>query len=82
MRACKADSDGTVLVSQAPTWRQALSCLTCVHFASSTGPPNMPRFEIDGDPIRVAYGYNLPRPGVFLSVYDKRLTYDPNASDL
>lgn len=39
----------------------------------------MPRFAIEGDPIRVAFGYDDP-VGVFLSVYDKRLGYDPNAT--
>ena len=41
----------------------------------------MPRFEIEGYPIQVAYGYDFPTPGVFLSVVDKRLKYDASASD-
>lgn len=41
----------------------------------------MPRFEIIeiDDPIRVAFGF-ADGSGVFLSVYDKRLEYDPNAT--
>lgn len=43
----------------------------------------MPRFTIDGDPISVAFGYE-DDPGlanVFLSVDDKRLEYDGDASE-
>jgi MYND finger len=40
----------------------------------------MPRFEIDNDPIHIAYGYDFPVPGVFLAVTDKRLKYNANAS--
>eukprot|EP00438_Fugacium_kawagutii_P031551 Skav227283 [mRNA] locus=scaffold4796:29191:29415:+ [translate_table: standard] len=42
----------------------------------------MPRFEIpEGDHITVAYGYDdAIGYSVFLSVYDKRLMYDPQAS--
>ena len=36
------------------------------------------RVEIPGDPISVAYGYGIT--GVFLSVFDKRLEYDPISS--
>lgn len=39
----------------------------------------MPRYEIPGDPIRVVYGLD-DLTGVFLSVYDKRLEYDPSES--
>ncbi|KAL7572483.1 hypothetical protein ACA910_000311 [Epithemia clementina (nom. ined.)] len=39
----------------------------------------MPRFTIEGDPIRMAYGFDK-RSGVFLSVYDKRLKYNSDAS--
>ena len=40
----------------------------------------MPRYEIEeGKFIRVAYG-NTGDTGVFLSVYDKRLKYDPEHS--
>ena len=42
----------------------------------------MPRFTIEGDPIHVAFGYDEDPngPGVFLSVFDNRLCYDPNAT--
>lgn len=41
---------------------------------------NMVRYTIEGSPIHIAYGYDK-MTGVFLSVYDDRLKYDPNASD-
>lgn len=40
----------------------------------------MVRYTIEGSPIHIAYGYD-ELTGVFLSVYDNRLKYDPNASD-
>lgn len=39
----------------------------------------MVRYTIEGSPINVAYGYD-DVTGVFLSVYDRRLKYDANAS--
>lgn len=39
----------------------------------------MPRYEIKGSPISVAYGKDHAT-GIFLSVYDNRLEYDENAS--
>ena len=39
----------------------------------------MPRFEIAGDPVSVAYGYD--ENNVFLSCFDKRLKFDPDAPD-
>ena len=47
---------------------------------ADTAVSDMVRFEIEGDPIKIAYGAD-PISGVFLSVYDKRLKYDSNASD-
>ena len=47
---------------------------------ADTAVTDMVRFEIEGDPIKIAYGAD-PISGVFLSVYDKRLKYDSNASD-
>ena len=42
----------------------------------------MPRFEIKGDPISIAYGVcEQISSGVFISVYDRRLETDSNASD-
>ena len=41
----------------------------------------MPRFEIAGDPISVAYGYDEVLSNVFLSVYDRRLEFDSDAPD-
>jgi hypothetical protein len=40
----------------------------------------MPRFEIPGDPIHLAYGYSN-FSGVFLSVFDNRLQYNDCAPD-
>jgi hypothetical protein len=40
----------------------------------------MPHFVIEGDPIHIAYGFDPTFSGVFLSVYDNRLKYDPDAS--
>ena len=39
----------------------------------------MPRFEIEGDPIRVVFGIDEVT-GVFLSVFDRRLEYDSAAT--
>ena len=40
----------------------------------------MPRYELEGDPISVAFGYDHAT-GFFLSVMDKRLKWSENASD-
>lgn len=43
----------------------------------------MPRYEIKGDPISIAYGYDdclVNTCGVFLSVFDSRLEWEENAS--
>lgn len=39
----------------------------------------MVRYTIEGSPIKVCYGYD-EFTGVFLTVYDDRLKYQPNAS--
>lgn len=41
----------------------------------------MVRFEIEGSPIKVAYGFDEGFSNYFLSVYDERLEYDDKASD-